>query len=81
MVYSLSKESASLFESIKHIDENGNEFWSARELMPYLGYIQWRRFEETIEKAKEACKSVTGDAQLHFAGAGKTIQMPQKMRE
>ena len=37
MEYTLSKESASLFESIKHIDENGVEFWFGRELAPYLG--------------------------------------------
>lgn len=76
MEYTLSKESASLFEGIKHIDDNGNEYWYARELMPCLGYAQWRRFEETIEKAKEACKTATGDVLLHFADAGKSYQMP-----
>ena len=57
MEYTLSKESASLFESIKHIDENGVEFWFGRELAPYLGYAQWRNFESVIEKAKDACKT------------------------
>ena len=56
MEYTLSKESASLFESIKHIDENGVEFWFGRELAPYLGYAQWRNFESVIEKAKDAHK-------------------------
>ena len=40
------------FENIKHIDENGQEFWYARELQPVLEYSQWRRFSETIERAK-----------------------------
>ena len=35
--YYLTKESATLFENIKHIDENGVEFWDGRELAPHLG--------------------------------------------
>lgn len=45
------------FESIKHITEYGAEFWYARELMPLLGYDTWRRFEDSIERAKDACKN------------------------
>ena len=32
------------FEKIKHIDEKGNEYWEARELMPLLEYTLWQRF-------------------------------------
>lgn len=39
------------FESIKHINEYGAEYWSARELMPLLGYQRWENFEKVIEKA------------------------------
>ena len=46
------------FENIKHIDENGIEFWYARELMKILQYKQWRRFENVIDKAKQTCKKV-----------------------
>lgn len=45
------------FEEIKHIDENGNEFWYARELMVSLGYKDWRYFDAVIEKAIVACKN------------------------
>ena len=45
------------FEEIKHIDENGVEFWYARELMIILEYKQWRRFESVINKAKESCEN------------------------
>ena len=38
----------SLFESIKHIDENGDEFWYARELSKVLEYRDFRNFELTI---------------------------------
>ena len=42
------------FESIKHIDENGVEFWYARELMTMLEYSKWGNFKNVINKAKEA---------------------------
>ena len=41
------------FESIKHIDENGVEFWYARELMTMLEYSKWGNFKNVINKAKE----------------------------
>lgn len=44
--------SDSPFDSIRRFDENGIEFWSARELMPLLGYTIWNNFIGTIEKAK-----------------------------
>ena len=40
------------FEDIKHIDENGVEYWYARELMNVLSYKDWRYFDAVIEKAK-----------------------------
>ena len=40
------------FEDIKHIDENGIEFWYARELQSVLNYKEWRKFENVINKAK-----------------------------
>lgn len=74
MEYTLSKESASLFESIKHIDENGVEFWFGRELAPYLGYAQWRNFESVIEKAKDACKTASGTIENDFADVSKIVR-------
>ena len=40
----LTKYNNSIFESIKHIDEDGNEYWLARELMPLLEYSKWENF-------------------------------------
>ena len=45
------------FEEIKHIDENGTEFWYARELMNVLGYAKWQNFKKIIDKAMIACKN------------------------
>ena len=68
------------FENIKHIDENGAEFWYARELQTALEYAQWRRFQESIERAKTACEAsglIVGD---HFADVGKTINLAKGAR-
>ena len=65
------------FEDIKHIDENGMEFWYARELKTVLDYKEWRKFEGVIEKAKEACKNSNISETEHFVGTDKTIKMPK----
>ena len=63
------------FEDIKHIDENGIEFWYARELQKVLDYKEWRKFENVIQKAIMACKN-TGISEVdHFVGADKMVQI------
>lgn len=54
---SVEKYSEQTFEGIKHINEYGQEFWFARELQDVLEYTQWRRFSDSIERAKLACKN------------------------
>lgn len=38
------------FDNIKHIDNNGNEYWLARELQKVLEYKDWRNFNKVIDK-------------------------------
>ncbi len=47
----------SIFESIKHLDEYGNEYWYARELQKALDYKDWRNFEKVIGKAIISAKN------------------------
>ena len=54
------------FEGIKHIDENGIEYWYARELMKILEYNKWENFEKVINKAKEACENSNISVIEHF---------------
>ena len=67
----LEKINETIFESIKHVDDDGNEYWYARELQKVLEYTEWRKFVGVIKKAINSCKDnnyVTSD---HFVGADK----------
>lgn len=64
------------FEDYAH-ETDGVEFWFARELQILLGYVEWRKFQGVIEKAKEACKNSDHDVDDHFVDAAKTIAMPK----
>ena len=63
------------FESIKHISDEGVEFWYARELQTALEYSQWRNFESVIEKAKVACKISRNVTDDHFASVSKMVEI------
>lgn len=71
----IQKYSEQTFESIKHINEYGQEFWYARELQAALEYSQWRRFEEAIERAKIACEQSENPVADHFANVGKMVKL------
>lgn len=64
----------SLFESIKHINEYGMEYWTARELMPVLEYKQWRQFSDAIDRAKKACETSGNRVFDYFADARKIVK-------
>lgn len=61
------------FEGLKQTNQHGAEYWSARDLQPMLGYSQWRRFEQAIERAITSCTESGNNSDHHFAGAGKMI--------
>ena len=63
------------FEDIKHIDENGIEYWNARELMKVLSYKDWRYFDAVIKKAKIACKNSEINDNDHFVVSNKMVEI------
>lgn len=71
----LVKYSEQTFESIKHVNEYGEEYWLARELQPVLEYAQWRRFSDAIERARLACKNSGFAVEDHFADVGKMVDI------
>ena len=71
----LEKINETIFESIKHVDDDGNEYWYARELQKVLEYTQWRKFNGVIEKAMNTCKASNYVVLDHFAGTGKMINL------
>ncbi len=63
------------FETIKHIDEHGNEYWLARELQIVLDYKKWQKFINVIENAKLACEQSKYIIDDHFTQVGKMIKL------
>ena len=67
--------SKAIFDSIKHIDENGKEYWEARELQKALEYTEWRKFSKVIDKAMKSCKTNNINDLDHFVGADKMVEI------
>src|SRR5229473_1777989 len=63
------------FESIKQVNPYGEEYWSARSLATLLGYSQWRRFEEAIQRAMVACEQSGQIVSDHFPSDGKMVKL------
>ena len=57
MAKEITGKASTIFEQIKQTDENGNEYWMARQLAKALQYTDFRNFSAVIAKAKEACKN------------------------
>jgi len=66
MAKEIAKRAMSVFEQIRQTDENGNEFWAARQLAKALEYTDFRNFLSVIEKAKEACKNSGQKVENHL---------------
>ena len=71
----IKKYTEKIFEDIKHIDEYGNEYWSARELQLILNYKEWRKFSNVINKAKIACNNSNFVVSEHFVQIDKMIKL------
>ncbi len=73
MAKEILKNSLSVFEQIKQTDENGNEFWMARQLSKVLDYTDFRNFSGVISKAIEACKNSKQPVQNHIVEANEMV--------
>ena len=69
-----------VFESIRHIDEGGNEYWEARELQEVLEYKEWRKFNKVIQKAMYACNGSNYNTLDHFVLKDKMIKLAKEAK-
>jgi DNA-damage-inducible protein D len=63
------------FENAARRDDDGAEYWLARELRVLLGYASWERFQPAITKAKAACSEVAEDVEDHFHTCVKMVKI------
>jgi DNA-damage-inducible protein D len=63
------------FESIRQLDAQGDEYWSARDLQPLLEYAAWDKFKRVIEKAMEACRQSGHGVEDHFSQTAKMVDI------
>jgi DNA-damage-inducible protein D len=66
------------FEEIRQVDENGSEFWYARDLQDVLEYTQWRNLQKIINRSRLACRSSGLSVDDHFADVSKMIKLGKK---
>lgn len=62
------------FQSIKHVRDDGSEYWLARELQTVLTYGKWENFHKVILKAIDACKASENAVSLHFPDVRKIVK-------
>ncbi len=78
MTTKLSNYTKTNFEEIKHTTKDtGEEYWHARELMPLLGYSDWRNFQNVISKAKKTIENSYQQVEDHFVEITKMIKVAQ----
>jgi DNA-damage-inducible protein D len=69
------------FESIKHTDGFGCEYWLTREFVPVLEYVQWRNFARVLERAILSCKNSGTQCSKRVYRNGDRVEMPVKPRK
>lgn len=68
---------SSPFDAIRRVTDEGREYWSARDLMPLLGYDRWENFAKAISRAEIAVDAQNGDHDHHFRDATKVVERSQ----
>lgn len=55
--------------------QDGIDYWLARELQTPLGYSEWRNFLNAVEKAKESCRTTGEEVSDHFVDINKMVKI------
>jgi DNA-damage-inducible protein D len=75
MTIEITNQGLNLFEQIKQIDENGDEFWMARQFAKVLDYTDFRNFIGVINKAVEACSKSGQQVEDHIVEANEMVSI------
>jgi len=71
----ISERHHATFDSIRQQDQEGDEYWSARDLAPLLEYQDWRNFIQVVDKAKKACEKSGRPVEDHFGDTTKMVEI------
>ena len=69
----IAQQHHATFEEVRQFDEDGNEFWSARDIAPLLEYQDWRNFMQVVDKARLACEQSGRPVADHFGDVTKMV--------
>lgn len=75
MSIDITQAGQTLFEEIRHVDEQGVEYWKSRELAKALSYSDYRNFLSVIKKAKVACLNSGEKVENHFGDITEMVQL------
>jgi len=67
----LLDDSQSPFDRIRRVDPDGSEWWSARDLMPLMGYTKWQAFEVPLNRAMKSAEAQGINVENNFTGSRK----------
>src|SRR4051812_19000612 len=62
------------FDDIMNVEEDGTEWWSARQMMSLLGYSNWANLQNVIGKARSACRNAGHQPSDHFADISTSVK-------
>lgn len=81
MTDKLTTQHHTTFESIRHTDEAGNEYWLARQLARVLEYSQYRHFLPVLERAREACRNSRQPESDHMEDILTMVEIGAELRQ
>lgn len=61
------------FEDLLQHGNEGQEYWSARDLAPLLDYRDWRNFQNVLSRAAQACETSHQQVSDHFVETTKMV--------
>lgn len=80
MAKNITQQHHATFESIRHVDAQGNEFWQARPLARVLDYSEYRHFLPVVERAREACPNSGQPVADHFEDVLEMVEIGSDAR-